>query len=110
MVTRNIRKLAVGQVVYTAICNETGGMIDDATVFRLAENNFRFIGGDEYDGVWLREQADAPRPAGVESSPPPTSSTTSPCRARTAATLMRELIWTAAHAAARSTSSSGSAS
>ena len=34
-VTRDVRKLAVGQVVYTAVCNETGGMIDDATVFRL---------------------------------------------------------------------------
>jgi aminomethyltransferase len=57
-VTRDIRKLAVGQVVYTAMCNETGGMIDDATVFRLGENNFRFVGGDPYDGVWLREVAD----------------------------------------------------
>ncbi|HET6867656.1 MAG TPA: glycine cleavage system aminomethyltransferase GcvT [Solirubrobacteraceae bacterium] len=57
-VTRNIRKLAVGQVVYTAMCNETGGMIDDATVFRLGENNFRFVGGDEYDGVWLSEVAE----------------------------------------------------
>ncbi len=59
IVTRNIRKLATGQVVYTAVCNETGGMIDDATVFRLADNNFRFVGGDPYDGVWLREQAKA---------------------------------------------------
>jgi aminomethyltransferase len=57
-VTRDIRKLAVGQVVYTALCNETGGMIDDATVFRLGENNFRFVGGDPYDGVWLREVAE----------------------------------------------------
>jgi aminomethyltransferase len=57
-ITRDARKLSVGQVVYTAICNETGGMIDDATVFRLGENNFRFVGGDEYDGVWLREIAD----------------------------------------------------
>jgi aminomethyltransferase len=59
IVTRNIRKLATGQVVYTAVCNETGGMIDDATVFRLGDNNFRFVGGDPYDGVWLREQAKA---------------------------------------------------
>ena len=57
-VTRDIRRLAVGQVVYTAVCNETGGMIDDATVFRLGQDNFRFIGGDEYDGVWLRELAE----------------------------------------------------
>jgi len=58
IITRDVRKLAVGQVVYTALCNETGGMIDDATVFRLGQDNFRFIGGDEYDGVWLREVAD----------------------------------------------------
>jgi aminomethyltransferase len=55
--TRNIRRLAVGQVVYTAMCYETGGMLDDGTVFRLGPNNFRWIGGDEYDGKWLREQA-----------------------------------------------------
>jgi aminomethyltransferase len=58
IVTRNIRKLSVGQVVYTALCNETGGMIDDATVFRLGEDNFRFVGGDEYDGIWMRKVAD----------------------------------------------------
>jgi len=57
-VTRNIRKLARGQVVYSAMCNETGGMIDDCTVFRLGDTNFRFVGGDEYDGLWLRQQAE----------------------------------------------------
>jgi aminomethyltransferase len=56
-VTRNVRKLADGQVVYTALCNETGGMLDDATVFRLAADRFRFVGGDEHDGVWLRQVA-----------------------------------------------------
>ena len=60
-VTRDIRKLSVGQVVYTAVCNETGGMIDDATVFRLGDNNFRFVGGDEYDGIWLHELAQRER-------------------------------------------------
>ena len=56
--TRDIRRLADGQVVYTAMCNETGGMLDDGTVFRLGRDNFRFVGGSEYDGVWLREQAE----------------------------------------------------
>ena len=56
--TRDIRRLADGQVVYTALCNDTGGMIDDGTVFRLQPTNFRFVGGSEYDGIWLREQAD----------------------------------------------------
>lgn len=57
-VTRDIRRLSHGQVVYSALCNETGGMIDDCTVFRLGDTNFRFVGGDEYDGVWLRQQAE----------------------------------------------------
>jgi aminomethyltransferase len=56
--TRDIRRLADGQVVYTALCNDTGGMLDDGTVFRLQPTNFRFVGGSEYDGIWLREQAD----------------------------------------------------
>lgn len=57
-VTRNVRKLSHGHIVYSAMCNDTGGMIDDCTVFRLGDTNFRFVGGDEYDGVWLREQAE----------------------------------------------------
>ncbi len=55
--TRDIRKLSTGQVVYTAMCYENGGMIDDGTVFRLGQNLFRWIGGDDYSGIWLREQA-----------------------------------------------------
>jgi aminomethyltransferase len=58
VVTRDARRLSEGQVTYTAMCNDTGGMIDDATIFRLARDNFRFVGGDAYDGVWLREQAE----------------------------------------------------
>ncbi len=56
-VTRDIRRLAVGQVVYTAICHPSGGMIDDGTVFRLGPQNFRFVCGDPYCGVWLRQLA-----------------------------------------------------
>ncbi len=56
--TRDIRKLSPGQVVYTAMCYEHGGMIDDGTVFRIAQNNFRWIGGDDYGGIWLRQQAE----------------------------------------------------
>src|SRR3954447_22561535 len=57
-VTRDIRRLAIGQVVYTAVCNDTGGMIDDATIFRIADDNFRFVGGDPYDGVHLKALAE----------------------------------------------------
>ncbi|MFZ1726530.1 MAG: DUF1989 domain-containing protein [Albidovulum sp.] len=57
-VTRNMKTLPVGGVVYTAMCYEHGGMIDDGTVFRLGRDNFRWIGGDDYSGEWLREQAE----------------------------------------------------
>jgi len=56
-VTRDVRRLAVGQVVYTAMCYENGGMIDDGTVFRLGQDNFRWVGGSDESGLWLREQA-----------------------------------------------------
>ena len=58
-ITRDARKLAVGQVTYTAVCNETGGMLDDATVYRLGDDNFRFVAGDEYTGVHLDNLAEA---------------------------------------------------
>ena len=56
--TRDVKKLSVGQVVYSAMCYEHGGMVDDGTLFRLGVNNFRWIGGDDYGGIWLREWAD----------------------------------------------------
>ncbi len=56
--TRNMKTLPVGGVVYTAMCYEHGGMIDDGTVFRLDKDNFRWIGGNDYGGEWIREQAE----------------------------------------------------
>ncbi|MBX5442320.1 MAG: DUF1989 domain-containing protein [Solirubrobacteraceae bacterium] len=56
-ITRDARRLAVGQVVYTALCHESGGMLDDATIFRLGPDNFRLVGGDDRDGPWLEELA-----------------------------------------------------
>jgi aminomethyltransferase len=57
-VTRNMKKLSVGQVSYTAMCYDHGGMIDDGTVYRLGDTNFRWIGGNDTSGLWLREQAE----------------------------------------------------
>lgn len=57
MLTRNIRKLAIGEIVYSAVCLDTGGMIDDGTLFRLGEQNFRWVCGDEYTGIWLKQKA-----------------------------------------------------
>ena len=40
------------------MCYEHGGMIDDGTLLRLGKDNFRWIGGDDYGGEWLRETAE----------------------------------------------------
>lgn len=55
--TRNVKKLSVGQVVYSSMCYETGGMIDDGTLFRLGQDLFRWVCAEDYCGVWLRELA-----------------------------------------------------
>ena len=57
--TRNMRRLAEGQAAYTALCYESGGMIDDAVAFRMGADRYRLITGDEYTGKWLRDQAAA---------------------------------------------------
>ena len=31
--------------------------MDDGTLLRLGQDNFRWIGGDDYGGIWLRDQA-----------------------------------------------------
>lgn len=54
---RDIRKLSVGQIFYTPLCYEHGGMVDDGTLFRLGDNNFRWIGGDDASLLWIEEQA-----------------------------------------------------
>ncbi len=56
--TRDVKKLSQGQVVYSAMCHEHGGMIDDGTLYRLGQDNFRWIGGDDFGGVWLRDQGE----------------------------------------------------
>ncbi len=55
--TRNIKKLSVGQVVYSSMCYENGTMFDDGTLLKLSDHGFRWICGDEYAGQWLKEQA-----------------------------------------------------
>jgi len=44
--TRNIHKLAVGQVYYTGWCDDEGKMIDDGTISRLDETTFRMTSAD----------------------------------------------------------------
>lgn len=42
VVTRDAAKCAVGQAIYACLCDDEGKVIQDGTVFRLAEGHFRF--------------------------------------------------------------------
>jgi aminomethyltransferase len=46
IITRDVRKIPVGAVVYTPWCDEHGKTIDDGTVSRLAENVYRWTAAD----------------------------------------------------------------
>jgi aminomethyltransferase len=46
IITRDIRKVSVGQVIYTPWCDEHGKVIDDGTVSRLEENTYRWTAAD----------------------------------------------------------------
>jgi glycine cleavage system T protein (aminomethyltransferase) len=46
IITRDMRKVSVGQVIYTPWCDEHGKVIDDGTVSRLDENTYRWTAAD----------------------------------------------------------------
>ena len=46
VITRDINKVKVGQVIYCCWCDEQGKVIDDGTVTRLEENKYRWTAAD----------------------------------------------------------------
>ncbi|MEO6212040.1 MAG: aminomethyltransferase family protein [Vicinamibacterales bacterium] len=46
LITRDVVKMAIGQVFYTPWCDEHGKVIDDGTVSRLEEQKFRWTAAD----------------------------------------------------------------
>jgi aminomethyltransferase len=56
IITRDVRKMAVGQVFYTPWCDERGKVIDDGTVTRLSENTYRWTAADP-SLRWFRQNA-----------------------------------------------------
>ena len=46
VITRDINKVAVGQVIYCCWCDEQGKVIDDGTITRLEENKYRWTAAD----------------------------------------------------------------
>ncbi len=56
IITRDMRKVSVGQVIYTPWCDGRGKVIDDGTVTRLAENTYRWTAADP-SLRWFRQNA-----------------------------------------------------
>src|SRR5258708_1370096 len=56
VITRDVSKMAVGQVFYTPWCDEHGKVIDDGTVSRLEEERFRWTAADP-SLRWFRQNA-----------------------------------------------------
>ncbi len=46
VITRDINKVKVGQVIYCCWCDEHGKVIDDGTITRLEENKYRWTAAD----------------------------------------------------------------
>jgi aminomethyltransferase len=57
LITRDVSKMAVGQVFYTPWCDEHGKVIDDGTVSRLGEQTFRWTAADP-SLRWFRQNAE----------------------------------------------------
>ncbi len=55
VITRDAAKCAVGQALYGCLCDDDGAVIQDGTVFRLAEDHFRFNLADP-SLRWLQAQ------------------------------------------------------
>jgi aminomethyltransferase len=56
IITRDAKKMALGQVYYTPWCDEEGKVIDDGTVTRLADQTYRWTAADP-NLRWLTENA-----------------------------------------------------
>jgi aminomethyltransferase len=56
IVTRDLKKVAVGSVIYTPWCDEHGKTIDDGTVSRLEENVYRWTAADP-SMRWFRQNS-----------------------------------------------------
>lgn len=57
--TRNITKLALNRGVYALMCDESGSVIDDGTLFRLTPDAFRWCCGSDDSAHQLKKLAEA---------------------------------------------------
>lgn len=57
LATNDYAKRGIGAIGYTAMCDEDGNMIDDCTIWRLADQKYMVVSGDEGDFEWITAQA-----------------------------------------------------
>jgi len=57
--TRDITKLSVNRGIYALMCDETGSVIDDGTLFRLTDDTFRWCCGSDDSGLQFKALAEA---------------------------------------------------
>jgi aminomethyltransferase len=48
LVTRNLARLTIGQVMYVCWCNDAGQVLDDGTLFRLSESDYRLCSQERH--------------------------------------------------------------
>ncbi len=56
VITRDIQKVAVDQVIYCCWCDPEGHVIDDGTITRLGENDYRWTAADA-SSRWFQQNA-----------------------------------------------------
>ncbi len=56
LVTRDVRRLGVNRVAYVVWCNDAGKVLDDGTLFRFSESEYRLCAQDRHLG-WLLDSA-----------------------------------------------------
>ena len=57
-ITRDVSKLGVNRGVYALMCDDTGSVIDDGTLFRLSADTFRWCCGSDDSGLQFKQLAE----------------------------------------------------
>ncbi|MGY4690264.1 glycine cleavage system aminomethyltransferase GcvT [Salibacterium sp. K-3] len=61
VITNDISRLFPGKVMYTLLCNEKGGVVDDLLIYQIAEEQYLLVlnaANTQKDIEWLRSLAD----------------------------------------------------
>lgn len=57
LLTTDVKNQKIGQIKYTAICDDNGLMQDDGTIWKFSDQSFVLITGDEGDEEWIIKES-----------------------------------------------------